>query len=311
VGAEVNGVRLTEVLVEVGDTVRKGQVLARLDDASLFVELKLQQAALAEAEANLAQAQLSAERAGKLGASRAISQQDLLQYKTAAKTGAAKVAMAQAQVEALQLRLRNTRILAPDDGIISSSTATVGVLSDRTPELFKLIRKGRVEWRAEVPPEQQVRLQPGQAVELRDLQGHLVAGRVRTLAPTADAHSRTSLVYVDLPSSQLLKPGILVTGEFWVSNRRAMTIPQSALVFRDGFNYAMTVDAHDRVQLTKLTLGTRQGDQVEVLDGLKMDDRIVASGGAFLQEGDRVRVTEAPPVPSEAAMAIAVGGVER
>lgn len=73
----------------------------------------------------------------------------------------------------------------------------------------------------------------------------------------------------------------------------------------------MKVDVNDRVKLTKLTLGTRKGDQqVEVLDGLKVDDRIVASGGVFLQEGDLVSVTEAQQVPSDAAVATAVGGVE-
>lgn len=294
IGAEISGVRVVEVPVKEGDSVRKGQLLARLDDASVTVELNLQRAVLAEAEANLAQAQLSLERARKLDVSRAISLQDLLQYETAAKTGAAKVAIAQAQVKALELRKRYTRIVAPDDGVIAISSARVGALSEAEGDLFKLIRKGRVEWRAELRPEQQAKLQPGQGVELRDPLGNVVHGSVRQIAPTADLESRISLVYVDVEPSTVIKPGVLVTGDFLVDRRSATTIPRAALVMRDGFNYVMKVDGSDIVKPTKVTVGGRRGNDVELLGGLGPDDRIVASGGAFLDEGDKVRVVQQP-----------------
>jgi RND family efflux transporter MFP subunit len=303
IGSEVTGLRLVEVLVTAGDTVRKGQLLARLDDASLKVELNLQRAALAEAEANRVQSDLSLERARKLDASRAISLQDLLQYETAAATGGAKVAMARAQIEALELRLHRTRIVAPDDGVIAHVTATVGALADGTSDLFKLIRKGRIEWRAELRPEQQAKLQIGQEAELRDPLGQVVIGRVRQLAPIADPESRHSLVYVDVQPTRVLKPGVLVSGEFVVANRPALTVPSTALVQRDGFSYAITVDARGVARPAKLRLGSRRDNQVEVLAGLTAEDRIVATGGAFLNEGDRVTVVAATAAaPGSVAM---------
>lgn len=301
IGAQISGVRVVEVLVSVGDTVRKGQLLARLDDASVRVELNLQRAVLAEAQANLAQADLSLSRAKKLDASRAISQQDLLQYETAAKTGAAKLAIAQAQVEALELRLRYTRIIAPDDGVIAVSVASVGALSEGAGDLFKVIRKGRVEWRAEMRPEQQAKVSIGQDVELRDPLGNVMPGMVRQIAPTADLESRTSLVYVDVQPNKVLKPGVLVTGEFLVANRQALTVPHTALVLRDGFNYAMKVDANQVVKPVKVAVGVRRGDDVEVIGGLAPSDQIVASGGAFLQEGDKVSVVEGAGAPIKTA----------
>lgn len=303
IGAEVPGLRLVEVLVTAGDTVRKGQLLARLDDSSLKVELNLQRAALAEAEANRVQSDLSLERARKLDASRAISLQDLLQFETAAATGTAKVAMAKAQLEALELRLHRTRIVAPDDGVVATATATVGALADGSSDLFKLIRKGRIEWRAELRPEQQAKVQIGQTAELHDPLGQTVVGRVRQMAPTADPESRTSLVYVDVQPTRLLKPGVLVSGEFVVANRPALTVPSAALVQRDGFSYAITVTADGVARPAKLRLGSRRDNQVEVLAGLKAGDRIVASGGAFLNEGDRVTVVPATAAGSGVALA--------
>ncbi|SMC23380.1 RND family efflux transporter, MFP subunit [Andreprevotia lacus DSM 23236] len=292
IGAEINGVRMVDVLASVGDTVRKGQLLAKLDDAGIRVDLALQRALLDEAQANYAQAQLSYERAKKLDESRAISRQDLLGYETAAKTGAAKLAVAKAQVEGLELKLQYTRIVAPDDGVIAASNASVGAMSDAGGELFKLIRKGRIEWRAELRPEQQARIEVGQDVTLHDPLGQAVQGKVRQLAPTADRDSRSALVYVDVAPSKVLKPGVLVTGEFAIANKPAMTVPQTALVLRDGFNYVMRVDPAQLVKPVKVAVGARRGKDVEITDGLTVNDRVVAQGGAFLQEGDKVSVVD-------------------
>lgn len=294
IGAEITGIRITEVNAKVGDSVKKGQILAHLDDSLINVELNLQRANLTEAEANLAQAKLSLERAKKLEVSRAISLQDLLQYETSAKTSAAKVDIARAQVKALELRQRFTKIVAADDGVIAASNASVGALSESVGDLFKLIRKGRIEWRAELRPEQQAKVVIGQSVEIKDPLGAIVRGTVRQIAPTADLDSRMSLVYVDVDPSKTLKPGVLVTGDFLVGRRLVSVISQSALVVRDGFNYVMTVDKNNIIRVNKINIGGRSGEDVEVLTGLEKTDRFVLSGGSFLNEGDHVNVVEDP-----------------
>ena len=290
IGAEVNGVRVVEVMVRVGDSVKKGQLLARLNNENLNIELDLQRATLAEAHANYEQTALSLSRAKRLDASRAISQQDLLQYETAAKTAAAKMAMAQAQIKSIELRIKSTRVVAPDDGVVAVSSAAVGALSNSSAELFKIIRKGRVEWQAELRPEQQEKVKLGQLVEVKGASGLVVSGRVRQIAPMADLQSRTLLIYVDVPSSNVFKPGALVTGEFLISSQLALTVPHSAVVVRDGFNYAMSVDANQMVNLIKLELGLRRSDAVQVLSGLTLNDKLIESGGSFLYAGDKVKV---------------------
>jgi RND family efflux transporter MFP subunit len=291
VGAEVSGVRVVEVLADVGDSVRKGQLLARLDDATARVDLSIQQAALEQARADLAQARVSLGRARKLGA--VISQQDLLQAETAEKTSAARFAMAEAQIRALELKIHNTRIVAPEDGVVAARSTSVGALIDGSSELFKLIRAGRIEWRAQLRVEQLAHVEISQVVELRDPLGNLVAGRVRQIAPTADEVSRTSLVYVDLPPDRLLKPGVLATGDFQLFQRMALTVPWSSLTLRDGFNYAMTLDPDGLVKPIKVQIGEQRGNDVEILTGLTSTDQIIASGVGFLHAGDRVKVVRA------------------
>ncbi len=288
VGAEVSGLRVVEVLADVGDSVHRGQLLARLDDAPARVDLSMQQAALEQARADLTQAQVSLGRARQLGG--VISQQDLLQAETAAKTSAARFSMARAQIEALELKIHNTRIIAPDDGIVAARSVSVGALIDGSTELFKLIRNGRIEWRAQLRPEQLGEVEIGQVVEVRDSLGNRVAARVRQIAPTADEVSRMSVIYVDVPSSRSLKPGVLATGEFQLLQRMVLTVPHDALTLRDGFNYAMTVSQDGLVKPIKVQIGAQQGNEVEIVRGLTPSDRIIARGVGFLHAGDRVKI---------------------
>ncbi|WP_426400385.1 efflux RND transporter periplasmic adaptor subunit [Ralstonia sp. R-29] len=293
IGAEVNGLKLAEVLVNVGDVVKQGQLLARMSDETVRADVAAQRATLAEAEASAAQAAGEARRAHELDKSGAISQQDLVQYDTQAKTAAAKLAAARAQFDSQQLRLRYTRVVAPDDGVISARTATVGAVVSSGTELFKLIRKNRLEWRAEMHGDVLPRVQPGQTVHLRRMDGGIVNGRVRQVAPTVDANTRNGLVYVDLPpeaATSGVKAGMYLSGDVLLGDAPAMTLPETAVFSRDGYDYVMVVASQGRVRQTKVALGRRQGGQVEILQGIGQNDAVVAVGAAFLSDGDFVRV---------------------
>jgi RND family efflux transporter MFP subunit len=194
-----------------------------------------------------------------------------------------------------------TRVVAPDEGVISARTATLGSLTQPGQELFRLIRQNRLEWRAEVTAEELTRIQPGHMATITLADGATTAGRVRISAPTVDPQTRIGLVYVDLPSGSPARPGTFARGVFDLGHSSAITLPQSALLFRDGFTYVFRLEGTEYVAQTKVTTGRRVDDRVEILEGLNPQDRVVAGGVGFLADGDVVRVVD--PATSEAASA--------
>ncbi|RTL34311.1 MAG: efflux RND transporter periplasmic adaptor subunit, partial [Rhodocyclaceae bacterium] len=164
VGAEVGGLRLSSVLVNVGDQVKKGQVLARLDTATVETDIDAAKAQVAEAEATLAQAVATLERGKRLAPSGGVSQQELTLYETQKHTADARVNAARAQERRQQLRMQYAMLVAPDDGLISASFAAEGTIVQAGSELFRMIRQGRLEWRAEVKGELLGKLARGQDV---------------------------------------------------------------------------------------------------------------------------------------------------
>jgi RND family efflux transporter MFP subunit len=272
--------------------------LAIFAKESVLAEVALRKAAVAEAEAGLAEARLNAERAREVAASGALSNQQVMQYLTAEKTAKAKIDSAKAQLDSQLLRLRHTSVTASDDGIISSRTATLGAVATPGQELFRLIRQNRLEWRAEVTAAEMAQIKPGIDVSLVVSNVGNVNGNVRFLAPTLDAQNRNGLVYVDLPDAvtHSLRAGMFAQGEFKLGNDTALAIPQDALSLREGFSYVFRLNergnGQTKVTQVKVKLGRRSDDYYEVLSGLKPEDRLVASGAAFLADGDTVRVVQ-------------------
>lgn len=309
VGSESGGLKLQEVRVNVGDVVQRNQVLAVFASESVQADLALARANLAEAQAQAADASANAERARSLQASGALSAQQISQYSTADLSAKARVQSAQAAVQQQELRLQHTQVLAPDGGVISARSATVGAVLSPGVELFRLIRQGRLEWRAEVTAAELGRIKVGTKVQIQSASGSSVAGKVRMVAPTVDAQTRNALVYVDLaasPANGAVKAGMFARGEFALGSSGALTVPQQAVVVRDGFNYVFTVGKDNKVAQQKVEAGRRVGEQVEILKGLAADATIAVAGAGFLNDGDTVRVAptaSATPAPAAPAAA--------
>jgi len=318
IGAEVNGLRVQELSASIGDQVQKGQLLASFAAEGVQADVALARAALMEATAAAADAAANATRARAVQSSGALSAQQIDQLLTAELMAKARMASAQAQLDAQQLRLSHTRLLAPDSGIVSARSASVGAVLGAGMEMFRLIRQGRLEWRAEVTATELGRIKAGTPVLVTAPDGTQARGRVRMVAPTVDAQTRNGLIYVDIlpgqfsagpPQGKLapsggsavreatsvgaFKPGMFARGEFELGSNNAMSVLQTALVVRDGFNYVFRVGADKRVAQVKVQTGRLLGDQVEILSGIKPEDKLVATGGGFLSDGDLVRVVEA------------------
>lgn len=290
IGSESNGLRLTDVKVNVGDQVQKGQVLATFAAETIQADVAQAEANLLETQAHAAQDFANADRAKRLDAEGALSKQEISLYYTNAKAAEAKVAAAKATLNAQKLRLKFTTVLAPDDGIISSRTATVGAVVNGGTELFRMIRQGRLEWRAEVTSAELNHIQIGDTALISTSGDTPVHGQVRMIAPTVNPQSRVALVYVNLPAATSLKAGMYARGEFQLGHSKATTLPQTAVVLRDGFNYIFIVGADKHVQRLKVDTGRLVDDRLEILTTLPPTAQIVSTGAGFLNDGDLVRI---------------------
>jgi RND family efflux transporter MFP subunit len=299
VSSESNGLRLTEVRVNVGDVVKAGDVLAVFSADTVNADVAQAKAALLEAQASAADAVANAARARTLQDSGALSAQQISQYNTAEQTANARIASAQAALATQQLRLKYTKVVAPDSGIISARTATVGAVSAPGTELFRMIRQGRLEWRAEVVAQDLRSIRPGTAALVKAANGSEATGKVRMIAPTVDVQTRSALVYVDLPAGAgnggkngdaPFKAGMFASGQFELGSSDALTVPQQAIVVRDGFSFVFRVGADNHVTQVKVQPGRRLGDRIEVVGGLRADTPVVLRGAGFLNDGDLVHV---------------------
>ena len=294
IGAEGDGLRLIEVKVHVGDTVRRGQALAVFDADIVAAELAESAAAVAQAEAEATEAEANHQRARDLDRSGAMSAQEVGAYALAAKSARARLEAMRATEQRSRLRLAQTRVHAPSDGIISARSATVGAVIPAGQELFRLIEDGRLEWRADVAAADLDRLRAGQVARLA-VQGQAsIRGELRIVAPTIDSDTLSGLAYVDLPAGSPIRAGAFVRGHIEIGEAPALTLPDTAVLLRDGFHYVLRVEPESVVRAARVSVGRRVDDRIEIIDGLSPTDTVVAAGLSFLGDGDTVRVVDVP-----------------
>lgn len=292
VSPETGGLRIAELLVDVGAKVERGQLLARLADDSVRMDLRKQEAAVAQAAVSLDQAASDLKRARVVEDSGALSEQQFEEYRVAEAKARASLSSARAELDAINLELKQTRIVAPDDGYVSSKSAVLGNVVNAGAELFRLVRKSRVEWRPELDASQLSLVQTGQSVGVVLPSGAQVLGEVREVGPTLSEKTGRATVYVSLPTDNAARPGMFANGEIALESKSAVTLPQSSIVSRDGRSYIFLVDAQDKVSGRVVTTGRRQGDRIEILTPIDGKARVVASGGAFLSENAQVTVAK-------------------
>jgi HlyD family secretion protein len=240
-------------------------------------------ASAVEAEANL-------RRAVELGTKGFVSKQSIDQRRSAATSARAMVSVYEAQRDELSARLAQTVITAPADGVIASRGVSQGQVVGNGTELFRIIRDGKLEWKAELPDHQLTFLSEGQKATVTAGAGN-VEGAIRLIAETIDARSRNGVVHVALPADARLRSGMFARGEILGGEVDVLTLPEGAVVTRDGESYVFTVAAQGRVQLTKIETGVRTAKLVEIRKGLSKGARVVLDGAGLLSEGDQVRVT--------------------
>jgi HlyD family secretion protein len=295
IGPEVGGYLVAAVNVDVGDRVRKGQALVQLSEDLLAAEVASKRANLEQAQASLENAAAAYRRAQSLSGSGALSQSDMDKLRSEELAARARVEVSKAELQGADLRLRHTRVTASDDGIISARSVNVGQVAQVGSEMLRLLRKGRVEWRAEIPESRMREIGIGQNVKLTTADGAQLEGKVRAIAPTVESSTRAGLVYVDIPSNRGTRPGMFARGEILLGQAAASMVSLSSIVTQDGYTYVFVVSDQQLVARRRVETGAVRGKQIEIVSGVQPGERVVDKGAGFLKDGDHVRVVLGTP----------------
>jgi RND family efflux transporter MFP subunit len=309
IGTETGGLRVVEVGFEEGDTVRRGQLMVRLEEAIPAAQAAQAEAAAEEAEAVLRMAQLDLRRSTELARTDNVARQTLDQRQSAARQAEARLAAARARRDEAAARLAQARIEAPADGLVSRRTVLLGAVAQPGQEMFRLIRDSRLELNARVPELDLARIRPGQTARVTH-GDRTIEGQVRALAPVVAGETRLGIVHVALPPGSGLRPGMFARAEFPPADATpVLTVPQEAVVFRQGGPVAFVVPpGSDRAAQRSVATGARRDGRVEVRAGLAAGERVVIAGAGFLADGDIVRVA---PDTAAATAAPATAGDAR
>ena len=290
IGVDGDAGRVAAIYVEAGDHVKRGQVLARLNVSVLETQVANLQAALeqARAEADLADAEYR--RAQAVGASGALSVEETQRRKSSAVTAAAKVKVAAAQLAEAEARLARAAVRAPADGIILTRNVEVGQTAMPGGDaLFRLSEGGEIELRGQVAEQDLPLLKVGQSVNVR-LTGttQVYPGRVRLLGAVIDPQTRLGMARVALQPDPNLRPGAFARAEVTVSNADRAVLPQTAILTDEKGSYVLIVNAQHKVERRTVHISGMVQNGVTIADGIGGKDQVVATAGAFLQEGELV-----------------------
>lgn len=317
VPAEIDGYAITELLADEGDSVREGQVLARLNRSTLEAQLaqtaaqldrnsavlSQAKAQIAEAEANVTEASRSLERTKTLRDSGTATVEKLDQRTAAATTATSRLASArealavaeaerkniEAQKKELDIRLARTDIKAPRAGIISRRTARIGQIASMAAEpLFRIIADGVVELEAEIADVRLPRVSVGQKVSVTPAgYNDPLEGKIRLVSPEVDKSSRLGRLRITISSPSPLPIGASAKGIIELGRKLGPTVPQSSVSFsKDGASVQVVVDGV--VKTRPVTLGLSGTTRFQVVAGLKEGEMVVVRAGSFLRDGDRV-----------------------
>jgi RND family efflux transporter MFP subunit len=290
IGNEGDAGRISEVLVEAGDRVRKGQVLARLNPITAQSQLDEAEASLDEVRANVAVAQSEWARAQQ--GDDLFSKEENERRRTTALTARAKLRAAEAQVVDARNKLAHTIILAPTDGIVLTRSAEVGQIAvPGSTVLFHLARDGQIEMRGQVAEQDVPRLALGQSATVRlDGVAKTFTGTIWQIGAIIDAGTRQGTVRIVLPADQNLRPGAFARADIEVGSTSGVLLPQTAVLSDDQGTYVLVVGDDNKLERRAVTLGGARSEGLLVSQGLNGTERVVAIAGAFLRTGETVAI---------------------
>lgn len=298
IGTETEGLAISEVAAEIGDHVKQGQLLVRFNNSVLKAQLQQAQASLHEADANAVEARANVQRAEELVKGGWMSRQDYDNRRALAGSMEARVGVAQANVALAEAKLKQAEIRAPADGTISSRTARVGaVVSAGGTELFRMIRDDRIELVAELPEADLALIKPGMPITLH-VDGAAdpsakADGKVRLIEPTVDLRTRIGHVRIDVAKNASTLPGMFVNGTVTLGQAAALVVPEKSVVYQNGEPNVLVIDSSSNAEMRSVKLGPRASNDIAILSGVTVGERVAVRGATYLKSGDHVTVVDA------------------
>jgi RND family efflux transporter MFP subunit len=297
ISAEGESGRITAVLVEAGDRVKQGQVMVRIDQSVLRPQLNRLAASLEESKAQAALSAAEYRRAEGVRASGALSAEEIARREAAAVTDDAKVKVAAAQLAEAEARLGKTEIRAPASGLVLTRSVEVGQTASPGGEpMFRLARDGEVEMRGQVAERDLASLSIDQAAQVY-LTGvdTPFEGKVRLLGAIIDPSSRLGEIRVSLKPNSLLRPGAFARGEVVVGAAQRPVLPQTAVLSDARGTFVLIVNPENKAERRAVRVASTVPEGLVIAEGLKGDERVITTAGAFLRPGEAVKVVESKP----------------
>ena len=297
VGSAGEGGQVAQVLVEPGQWVKAGQVLAVIDRS-----VQVQEAAglsaqiqVAAADARLAQSNL--DRALKLVERGFISKADVDRLTATRDAANARVGVARAQLGETQARTRRLNIVAPEAGLVLERKVEPGqVVSSGSGVLFRLARGGEMEMLARLSEDDLAKLASGVTAEVTPVGSQRVfSGQVWQLSPVIDPTTRQGTARIALAYAPELRPGGFASAKIRAGTLVAPLLPESAVLSDTKGNYVYVIGADNKVARRDVKTGALTNDGIAVIDGLSGGENIVLRAGAFLSPGETVKPRLATP----------------
>ena len=296
IGIDGDAGRIVAIYVEAGDHVKRGQVLAKLDESILVPQVNRLAASLDQARAQAALSAAEYRRAQAVAPAGALSAEDVEKRHATAVTDEANVKVAAAQLAEYQARLNRTRVVAPVDGEILVRTAEVGqIASSGGTALFRLASGGEVEMRGQVAEQDLAVLKVGQSASIF-ITGLSRAfdGRVRLLGAVIDPNTRLGEIRIALKPDPLLRPGAFARGSVTVDKAERPVLPQTAVMSDSQGAFVYVVNSNNHVERRPVRVSGTIESGVIIAEGLTGAERIVTTAGGFLRDGEAVTVAPAP-----------------
>lgn len=298
---EVTGYRVTAVLADVGDYVRKGQVLVRLDPSLIESQIAQAQAQLAQAEAQAAQAEDQAARVRGLDNEGVLSQEQIAQRRFQARAARASANAQAANLRDLRTRAAKLQVTAPVSGLVLAKTVRPGDLSAGGAEpWFRLATDGQIELQAQLSEDDLAQIRPGQRAQVTLPSGQTVTGTVRLISPEIDDQTKLGFVRVTLPVRQDIRAGGFGRAVFTDASGQALAVPETAVRYDANGASVMMVQANNRVKRVPVRTGMRGSGLVQLVEGPPAGARVVRSAASFLLDGDLVKPVEGAAQPAVA-----------